>query len=154
MLTHLDREGRAHMVDIGHKQATTRTAIATGRVKMSPTTLEILQGKRVESAELWSKKGNVLLISELAGIQASKQTSSLIPLCHPLSLTHVSVRCEVNRSESSVDVRAECRVHGQTGVEMEALTAVSVACLSVYDMCKAVYKHMHISDIQLESKTK
>jgi molybdenum cofactor biosynthesis protein MoaC len=149
-LTHLDADGRARMVDISQKAVSVRTATASGRIQLSSDTVKLLRS----NAELVSRKGNVLAISELAGIQAAKHTSQLIPLCHPLQLTHVSVKCAVSDDGQSVNVVSNARCTGQTGVEMEALTAVSVACLTVYDMCKAVDKNMRISDIKLIEKTK
>lgn len=143
-LTHFDEDGRVNMVDVGDKAVTERIALARGSVHMSANTLAHLK-----SGE--NKKGDVLTIAELAGIMGAKKTSDLIPLCHPLPLT--SVKIEVVISEIGVDVTARTKTRGQTGVEMEALTAVSVACLTVYDMLKAVDKSMVITDIELLEKS-
>ncbi len=145
-LTHLDEQGRATMVDVGEKAVTQRRAVARGRVTMQPATLALIEAGNM-------KKGDVLTIAQLAGIQAAKQTSSLIPLCHPLMLNKVSVTCVINSAESCVDIEAIAKVSGKTGVEMEALTAVSVAALTIYDMAKAVDREMHLTDIRLVEKT-
>ena len=145
-LTHLGAQGEANMVDVGDKQETTRTAIAEGFVSMQPETLKtILAGN--------AKKGDVLGTARIAGIMAAKKTHELIPLCHPLLLTKVSVDIEPDRSLPGLRVRALARVTGKTGVEMEALTAASVACLTIYDMAKAVDRAMVISGIKLVEKT-
>lgn len=144
-LTHIDSEGNAKMVDVGAKQSTQRIATASGRVKMAANTLSLI-------AAGGHKKGDVLTIARIAGIQAAKNCSQLIPLCHPLMLTSVDVSLQLNVVESSVLISATCKVNGQTGVEMEALTAVSVAALTVYDMCKAVDKDMVIENICLDEK--
>jgi len=144
-LTHLDHEGQAHMVDVGAKADTEREAIARGEVQMSPETLRL-----VRAGDL--PKGDVLGAARLAGIMAAKRTAELIPLCHPLLLTHVGVECELDEAESRVIVTATVRSRGKTGVEMEALTAVSVACLTVYDMAKAVERGMVIGPIRLLEK--
>ncbi|NLH79381.1 MAG: cyclic pyranopterin monophosphate synthase MoaC [Phyllobacteriaceae bacterium] len=145
-LTHIDASGAAHMVDVGDKAVTTRTAIAEGAVKMKPETLAlILSGQ--------AKKGDVLGVARIAGIMAAKKTHELIPLCHPLLLTKVTVDLEPDDSLPGVRVRALARVAGQTGVEMEALTAVSVACLTVYDMAKAVDRGMEIGPVRLVEKS-
>jgi len=144
-LTHLDAEGKADMVDVGAKADTERTAIAEGFVRMAPETLAaIVDGN--------AKKGDVIGVARVAGIMAAKKTSDLIPLCHPLALTKVSVDIEPDQSLPGLRVRALARLVGKTGVEMEALTAVSVACLTVYDMAKALDKGMTISDIRLVEK--
>ena len=143
-LTHFDKDGRVNMVDVGGKDITERAALARGSVHMSAATLE-----QLKSGE--NKKGDVMTVAELAGIMGAKKTSELIPLCHPLPLT--SVKVELTISEIGVDVTARAKTRGQTGVEMEALTAVSVACLTVYDMLKAVDKGMVITDIELLEKT-
>lgn len=144
-LTHLDAEGKADMVDVGAKADTERTAIAEGFVRMAPETLAaIVDGN--------AKKGDVIGVARVAGIMAAKKTSDLIPLCHPLALTKVSVDIEPDQSLPGLRVRALARLVGKTGVEMEALTAVSIACLTVYDMAKALDKGMTISDIRLVEK--
>lgn len=142
-LTHIDEHGRAKMVDTSDKQMTTRHAVASGRVLMSSETVAAIKNHT-------TPKGDPLETARLAGIMAAKQTAELIPLCHPLPLTHVDVRAELQ--DAGVYLEAEVSTHAQTGVEMEALTAVSVAALTVYDMCKALDKSMSITDIRLESK--
>lgn len=145
-LTHLGAKGEANMVDVGGKAETTRTAIAEGYVTMQPETLEmILAGD--------AKKGDVLGTARLAGIMAAKKTHELIPLCHPLLLTKVAVEIEPDRALPGLRVTALARVTGKTGVEMEALTAASVACLTIYDMAKAADRGMAISGIRLVEKT-
>ncbi len=146
MLTHIDDNGRARMVDVGDKAVTERQAIARGRVTMQPETLALVQAGSI-------KKGDVLSIAQIAGILAAKQTSNLIPLCHPLMLNSVDVVCTLNDDDSCVDIEAVARVSGKTGVEMEALTAVSVAALTIYDMAKAVDRTMRLTDIRLVEKT-
>ncbi|EHI48970.1 molybdenum cofactor biosynthesis protein MoaC [SAR116 cluster alpha proteobacterium HIMB100] len=144
--THFTDDGRPQMVNVGNKTETRRIAIAGGQVVMSPDTLQT-----VKSGGL--KKGDVLSVAQLAGIMGAKQTAQLIPLCHPLALSHVDVQLSLNETDNAIDIRAECRLDGKTGVEMEALTAVSVAALTVYDMCKAVDKAMIIRDIRLLHKS-
>ena len=144
-LTHLDAQGQAHMVDVGAKAETEREAIAAGRVLMRPETLRRLQAGNLP-------KGDVLGTARVAGIMAAKRTSELIPLCHPLLLTQVAVAFAFDETASTVEITATVRCQGQTGVEMEALTAVSVAALTIYDMAKAVERGMHISDIRLLEK--
>jgi len=144
--THLDAEGRARMVDISDKQETDRVAIAAARVVMRPETLE-----RIRSGDV--AKGDVLAIARLAGIMAAKRTAELIPLCHPLALTSVKVDLECVPERSAVEITATCRLRGRTGVEMEALTAASVAALTVYDMCKAVDRGMAVTDLRLLRKS-
>ncbi len=144
--THFTDDGRPQMVNVGEKDETRRMAVAGGRVNMSQDTLNT-----VKSGGL--KKGDVLSVAQLAGIMGAKQTAHLIPLCHPLTLSHVNVQLTLNESDCAIDIRAECRLDGKTGVEMEALTAVSVAALTVYDMCKAVDKAMVIRDIRLLHKS-
>ena len=144
--THFADDGRPQMVNVGNKTETRRIAIAGGQVVMSPDTLQT-----VKSGGL--KKGDVLSVAQLAGIMGAKQTAQLIPLCHPLALSHVDVQLSLNETDNAIDIRAECRLDGKTGVEMEALTAVSVAALTVYDMCKAVDKAMIIRDIRLLHKS-
>jgi len=144
-LTHLRADGRAEMVDVGAKQETERTAIAAGAVVMSAETLQaILRGD--------AKKGDVIAVARIAGIMAAKKTHDLIPLCHPLALTKVSVEIEPDAALPGLRVEAMARVTGKTGVEMEALTAASVACLTIYDMAKALDKAMVITDIRLLEK--
>ena len=145
-LTHVDASGEAHMVDVGDKAVTTRTAIAEGTVSMLPATLElILSGN--------AKKGDVLATARIAGIMAAKKTHELIPLCHPLMLDKVSVDIVADDSLPGLRVTALARVSGRTGVEMEALTAASVACLTIYDMAKAVDRGMTIGGVRLLEKT-
>ena len=143
-LTHIDRDGRALMVDISDKAATVRVAIASGRVRMLPSTLKIASSRD-------TKKGDPIAIAELAGVMAAKKTSDIIPLCHPLPLSSVKVSIEAI-SEQEMSVTARAKTNGQTGVEMEALTAVSAACLTLYDMLKAIDKDMVIEDIKLIEK--
>jgi cyclic pyranopterin monophosphate synthase len=144
-LTHLGRRGEARMVDVGAKTATERVAVAEGRVVMARTTLDtVLKGD--------AKKGDVLGAARLAGIMAAKRTHELIPLCHPLALSQVSVDIAPDRALPGLTVRASVKVTGKTGVEMEALTAVSVACLTIYDMVKAIERGMRIEGIRLVEK--
>ncbi|MFZ5555398.1 MAG: cyclic pyranopterin monophosphate synthase MoaC [Pseudomonadota bacterium] len=144
-LTHFDGQGQAHMVDVSGKSETHRVARAAGSIFMEPTTLRrVLEGT--------SKKGDVLGVARIAGIQASKRTGELIPLCHPIGLTRVSVELSPDESRSAVDCEVTAETVGRTGVEMEALTAVSVALLTVYDMCKAVDRGMRIEGIRLLEK--
>ena len=144
--THFDEHGKARMVDVSAKAETDRVAIASAAVLMAPETLKLIM-------EGGAKKGDVLAVAELAGIMAAKRTSDLIPLCHPLPLTSVEVKLSCDPARNVVDIRATCRTTGKTGVEMEALTAASVAALTVYDMCKAVDRAMVLSDIRLEHKS-
>ena len=144
--THFDEHGKARMVDVSGKAETDRAAVATGSVLMAPATLELIR----EGA---AKKGDVLAVAQLAGIMAAKRTSDLIPLCHPLPLTSVEVVLDCDPSRNAVDIRATCRTTGKTGVEMEALTAASVAALTVYDMCKSVDRAMVLTDIRLVHKS-
>jgi cyclic pyranopterin phosphate synthase len=144
-LTHLDAEGRAQMVDVGDKVATQREAVARGSVRMEPATLRLILGGGMP-------KGDVLAVARVAGIMAAKRTPELIPLCHNLLLSHVSVQIEPDATASALLIAATVRTSGQTGVEMEALTAVSVAALTIYDMCKAVDRGMRIGDIRLAEK--
>lgn len=145
-LTHLDEQGRATMVDVGEKAITERVATATGCVKMLPQTLEIIRSGS-------AKKGDVIATARIAGIMAAKRTHELVPLCHPLLITKASVAFDYDDALPGIRVTATVKVSGQTGVEMEALTAVSVACLTLYDMAKAVDKGMEIKDIRLVEKT-
>jgi cyclic pyranopterin phosphate synthase len=144
-LTHLDKEGRAKMVDISEKPLTQREAVAKGSVYMKPETLRLIEDKKVP-------KGDVLCVSRVAGIMAAKKTSELIPMCHPLNITSVDINFKLDSKKNKVDIEARTKILGQTGVEMEALTAVSVAALTIYDMCKAVDKEMVVSDIMLMEK--
>lgn len=145
-LTHLDQQGRATMVDVGGKAETERVAIAEGFVKMAPETLALIQSGA-------AAKGDVIATARIAGIMAAKRTADLIPLCHPLMLTKVAVTIEAVDTLPGLRVEAMARLKGPTGVEMEALTAVSVACLTLYDMAKAVDKAMEITGVRLLSKT-
>ena len=145
-LSHLNERGEAHMVDVSDKSVTSRTAIAEGFVTMRPETLAL-----VETGS--AKKGDVLATARIAGIMAAKKTHELIPLCHPLAITKVTVDFSASHQPPGLHVRAEVRVSGQTGVEMEALTAVSVACLTIYDMLKAADKAMTFEGIRLVEKT-
>lgn len=144
-LTHIDENGRASMVDVGQKPDSERTAVARGAVLMQPETLQLIIDGNV-------KKGDVLTTAEIAGTMAAKRTSDLIPMCHPLLLTHISVRCTPNQDNSCVDIEATVRLSGKTGVEMEALTAVSTAALTIYDMAKAVDRQMRLTDIRVVHK--
>lgn len=144
-LTHLDDEGRAHMVDVGAKPDTQRTAIAGGEIKMRLETFRMIAAGIM-------KKGDVLTTAQLAGVMAAKRTADLIPLCHPLSLSYIDVRLQLDEALPGVRITAEVRNTGKTGVEMEALTAVSVAALTIYDMAKAVEKTMTIQNIRLLEK--
>jgi len=143
-LTHIDEQGRTGMVDTGDKPITARRALASARIVMSPATVAAVRDHR-------TPKGDPLEAARLAGIIAAKRTAELIPLCHPLPLTHIDVRAELK--DDGVYLAAEVSTRAQTGVEMEALTAVSVAALTIYDMCKAIEKGMEITDIRLELKT-
>ena len=143
--THFDSEGRAVMVDVTQKPVTERTATAAARVLMQPETLAAIQAGQIG-------KGDVLAVARLAGIMAAKRTPDLIPLCHPLALTSVKVDLTLNPDENAVEISATCKLSGKTGVEMEALTAASVAALTVYDMCKALDKGMQITDLRLTHK--
>lgn len=144
-LTHFDKDGQAHMVDVSEKEVTNRIAVAEGYVKMAPETLGMITEGR-------AKKGDVLSVAQLAGIMGAKKTSDLIPLCHPLPISKVSVTLTADPARPGIRVEATVKTTGQTGVEMEALTAVSTACLTVYDMVKAVEKSMVIEDIRLVLK--
>jgi cyclic pyranopterin phosphate synthase len=144
-LSHFDSSGQAHMVDVGDKPQTKRIAIASGKISMATATLKlILQGD--------AKKGDVLGVARIAAIQASKKTSDLIPLCHPIALTKVSITFEVDEKNTSITCTASCETTGQTGVEMEALTAVNIGLLTIYDMCKAADRGMVMSEIKLLEK--
>jgi cyclic pyranopterin phosphate synthase len=144
-LTHFDAQGQAHMVDVGAKPSTHRTAVAAGRIVMQPATLALVQSGS-------AKKGDVLGIARIAGIQGAKRTSELVPLCHPIPLTRVAVEFEVHAAANAVVCTATAETVGPTGVEMEALCAVQVALLTIYDMCKAVDRGMTIADVRLLEK--
>ena len=145
-LTHFDAKGQAHMVDVGDKPATRRVALARGHIEMQPATLALIEAGT-------AKKGDVLVVARIAGIQAAKRTSDLIPLCHPLALTRVALEFEIAREPSAhVTCTATVETVGPTGVEMEALTAVQVALLTVYDMCKAVDRGMTINAVRVVEK--
>jgi len=144
-LTHIDKDGNAVMVDVSAKDDTARTATAEGRIEMLPETAALIAGRGV-------RKGDVLSIAQLAGIIGAKKTPDLIPLCHPIALSAVEVTLSLDTDASAVTVTATCRTTGKTGVEMEALTAVAVAALTVYDMCKAVDRGMRITGIRLIHK--
>jgi len=145
-LTHIDSKGKAAMVDVGGKSSTLREAIAGGAVYMEKETIRLISSNRIA-------KGNVFETARIAGIMAAKKTAELIPLCHQLNLTSVSVEFKINNKVNKVEIEAKAKCSGQTGVEMEALTAVSVAALTIYDMCKAVDRAMIISDIKLMEKS-
>jgi cyclic pyranopterin phosphate synthase len=145
-LTHFDESGQAHMVNVGDKASTHRIAIATGKISMLPETFKMVGAGS-------HKKGDVLGIARIAGIQASKKTSDLIPLCHPLALTHVNLEFQSNPKENSITCQVRAETTGPTGVEMEALTAVQVALLTIYDMCKAVDRGMVMGDVKLLEKS-
>ena len=145
-LTHFDSDGNAVMVDVSAKDETERIATAAGSVIMQPETLQLIVDGGV-------KKGDVLSVARLAGIMGAKKTPDLIPLCHPLALSSVKVELSVDADRNAVDITATCKLKGRTGVEMEALTAVSIAALTVYDMCKAVDRGMRIADIRLTHKS-
>jgi len=144
-LTHFDQGGQAHMVDVGAKQDTHRVAIASGIISMKPETLAVIQSGT-------AKKGDVLGIARIAAIMASKRTSDLIPLCHPLALTHVSVEFAIDEEKSHISCTVRVETNGKTGVEMEALTAVQVGLLTIYDMSKAIDRGMVMSDIRVQEK--
>lgn len=145
-LTHFDRGGNAIMVDVTEKAVTERVAIATGSVVMKPATLKAILANGV-------KKGDVLAVARLAGIMAAKRTHELVPLCHPLALSAIAIDLTPNKKRHAVDITATVKIAGKTGVEMEALTAVSVAALTVYDMCKAIDRGMTIAEIRLRHKS-
>lgn len=145
-LTHIGPDGRARMVDVGDKAVSDRVAVATGRIEMAQSTLELALGRD-------TKKGDPIAIAELAGIMGAKRTADLIPLCHPLALTGINLEVEKATKSSALMVTATVKTIGKTGVEMEALTAVSVACLTLYDMLKAVDKSMRIEGIELMEKS-
>ncbi len=144
--THIDENGRTRMVDVSDKAATDRRAVARGTIRLHPETL-----KKIDQGAL--KKGNVFETARIAGVMAAKNTAAMIPMCHPLNITHVAVDFSVRRESAVIDIRAAVNCRGRTGVEMEALTAVSVAALTIYDMCKSCDKTMVIADIQLIEKS-
>jgi cyclic pyranopterin monophosphate synthase len=146
-LTHIDARGEASMVDVSQKPVLLREAVACGEIRLQRATLKLIDSQTIP-------KGNVLAAARLAGILAAKKTGELIPLCHPLPLTHCQVSFEIPKTRDRIVISASAKIAAQTGVEMEALTAVSVAALTIYDMCKAVDKTMRITDIKLVSKTK
>jgi cyclic pyranopterin phosphate synthase len=146
-LTHIDAKGEARMVDVSDKLVQHRTAVARGEICMAKETLKLIRGDKIA-------KGNVLATARIAGIQAAKRTGDLIPMCHPLPITHCEVVFEIPKSGERIVITATARITAQTGVEMEALTAVNLAALTIYDMCKAVDKKMRITNTRLVSKTK
>ena len=146
-LTHIDADGEARMVDVSAKPVQLREAIARGEIRLQKETLKLIEAQAIA-------KGNVLATARVAGIQAAKKCGELIPLCHPLPITHCEVGFEIPKGRDRIVITASAKIAAQTGVEMEALTAVSVAALTIYDMCKAVDKQMRIADITLVSKTK
>ena len=145
-LSHLDDQGRARMVDVSEKEITSRVATARGTIHMRPETLTLILEDKIE-------KGDVFAVARVAGIMAAKKTSELIPMCHPLNITSVEIDLTPNENPARVDIEAAVRVSGKTGVEMEAMTAVSAAALTIYDMCKAVDREMTISEIRLFKKS-
>ncbi|MDL1967844.1 MAG: cyclic pyranopterin monophosphate synthase MoaC [Deltaproteobacteria bacterium] len=146
LFSHIDNDGRSQMVDITNKEPTLRSAVAQGIISMETSTFEMIYNNTI-------KKGNVLETARIAGIMAAKKTSELIPMCHPINISHIDINFESDKDESSIKVKALVRLFGQTGVEMEALTAVSVAALTIYDMCKSQDKKIIISDICLLEKS-
>jgi len=146
-LTHIDAKGEARMVDVSEKPVQRRTAVARGEIRMASATLNLVRGDKIA-------KGNVLATARIAGIQAAKRTGDLIPMCHPLLLDHCEVEFEFPKVGNTIVITATARVAARTGVEMEALTAVNLAALTIYDMCKAVDKKMRITNVKLVSKTK
>ncbi|MBL4739498.1 MAG: cyclic pyranopterin monophosphate synthase MoaC [Sneathiella sp.] len=144
--THFDDKGAAHMVNVGDKEVTERSATATARVIMKPETLALIQDGK-------AKKGDVLGVARIAGIMAAKKTADLIPLCHPLALTNVTVEFTIDEPASAIDIFATCKLKGRTGVEMEALTAATITGLTIYDMCKAVDRGMEITGTRLLEKS-
>jgi cyclic pyranopterin phosphate synthase len=146
-LTHINARGEASMVDVSAKPVSLREAVARGEIRLKRATVELIQKQAIA-------KGNVLSAARLAGIMAAKRTGELIPLCHPLPLSHCEVNFEIPKSRDRIVITASAKIVAQTGIEMEALTAVTVAALTIYDMCKAVDKGMRITDVKLVSKTK
>ena len=145
-LTHINDQGRARMVDVSEKAITHRIAVAAGSIYMQPETLQAIIDGQI-------KKGDVLAVAQVAGIMAAKQTSAIIPMCHPLMLSGIDIHFETDTEENAVHIKASVKTTGQTGVEMEALTGVSAALLTIYDMCKAVDKGMELGEIHLVEKT-
>ena len=145
-LSHLDEQGRARMVDVSEKAITSRVAVARGTIRMRPKTLALILEEKIE-------KGDVFSVARVAGIMAAKKTSELIPMCHPLNITSVKIDLTAQNKPARVDIEATVRLSGKTGVEMEAMTAVSVAGLTIYDMCKAVDREMTIGEIRLVEKS-
>jgi cyclic pyranopterin phosphate synthase len=145
-LSHLDEQGRARMVDVSEKEVTSRIAVARGVIRMRPETLALILEKQIE-------KGDVFSVARVAGIMAAKKTSELIPMCHPLNITSVEIALHPQERPATVEIEATVRVDGKTGVEMEAMTAVAVAGLTIYDMCKAVDREMSIGEIRLVKKS-
>jgi cyclic pyranopterin phosphate synthase len=146
-LSHIDDQGQASMVDVSAKPVVLREAVASGEIRLQPATLDLIDSNQIA-------KGNVLATARLAGIMAAKRTGDLIPLCHPLPITHCEVKFEIPASRDRIVITASAKIAAQTGIEMEALTAVSLAALTIYDMCKAVDKQMVIGEVRLVSKTK
>ncbi|MCX5840101.1 MAG: cyclic pyranopterin monophosphate synthase MoaC [Deltaproteobacteria bacterium] len=144
-ISHLDEKGKARMVDVTRKASTVRTAVALGKVLMHPETVDMIESDGIA-------KGNVLGVAKIAGIMAAKRTSDLIPMCHPLELTGIDMQFNINRDRGEITIEAKVSTVGRTGVEMEAMTAVSVAALTIYDMCKSADKWMILSDIKLMTK--
>jgi len=144
--THLDAQGRVRMVDVGEKKESKRVAVVRGSISMDPATLDLILDEQV-------KKGNVLETARIAGVMAAKKTADLIPMCHPLNITHARIDFFPDREQSRITIEAEVSLTGRTGVEMEAMTAVSVAALTIYDMCKSYDRGMRISGIYLKSKS-
>jgi cyclic pyranopterin phosphate synthase len=145
MLTHFDKRGAAHMVDVGEKPSTHRVAVASGRIRMKPATFRLIAAGR-------AKKGDVLAVARIAAVQAAKRTPELIPLAHPIAISRVAVEFQLDKKRSAVHIAARVECRGQTGVEMEALTAATVGLLTIYDMVKAVDRGMALADIRLEEK--
>jgi len=145
-LSHIDEEGRARMVDVSEKEITTRVAVARGSIHMRPETLSLIRQGKVE-------KGDVFSVARVAGIMAAKKTSELIPMCHPLNITSVKIELHPEDDPSRVEIEATVRVDGKTGVEMEAMSAVAVTGLTIYDMCKAVDREMSITEVRLDRKS-
>ena len=146
-LTHIDAKGKARMVDVSGKPVQQRTAVARGEIRMAKETLKLIRGDKIA-------KGNVLATARIAGIQGAKRTGDLIPMCHPLPISHCEVDFELPKNGDRIVITASAKVTAETGVEMEALTAVNLAALTIYDMCKAVDKKMRITNVKLISKTK
>ena len=144
-LTHINDDGEASMVDVGHKDIISRVAIASGFIRLQGSTLDLIYGQKI-------KKGDVLTVAKIAGISAAKKTAEMIPLCHQIPISHVSV--DFTREEDGIKIEAKVKTHAKTGVEMEALSAVSNTALTIYDMCKAVDKEMQIERIRLDNKEK